>query len=293
MQCPGPFDIQRVQESQWDAREPEFLLKDVGAAEFRRTRTARDPRFTDVERGLLRMSFHSFVVRTQQGTLLVDTCVGNHKERPLLAEWHEQEFPYLARLRDAGLTPADINFVCCTHLHGDHIGWNTQLDNGKWVPTFPNARYLFADREIAYWEALHEREPDNMYRQGWTDSVLPVLLSGQAQRVDDAAEILSGVRLRPAPGHTPGNIIIELNDGKERAVMSGDVAHHPVQIEHPEWSSNFDEDPARARLTRLALLEELADTRTVMLPAHFAAPTAVHITSDAAGFYYVAVESGK
>ena len=232
------------------------------------------------------MSFHSFVVRTPQGTLLVDTCVGNHKERPMLAEWHQQEFPYLERLAQAGLTPPDIDFVCCTHLHGDHVGWNTRLVNGRWVPTFPNARYLFADTEIAYWERLHEQEPGNMYRRVWDDSVLPVLVSGQAERVDSEAEILSGVRLRPAPGHTPGNVVIELDDGKARAIMTGDVVHHAVQIERPDWCSNFDDDQARAQRTRRALLEQLADTDTLMLPAHFSGPTAVRIVSEADGFFY-------
>ncbi len=290
MRCPGPFDIERVQESQWNAREPAFLLEGVSPEDFRATRTARDSRFSDVDKGLLRMSFHSFVVRTPQGTLLVDTCVGNHKERRMLPEWHQQEFPYLDRLAQAGLTPADIDFVCCTHLHGDHVGWNTRLDNGRWVPTFPNARYLFADTEIAYWERLHEQEPANMYRQVWDDSVLPVLVSGQAERVDSEAEILSGVRLRPAPGHTPGNVVIELDDGKARAIMTGDVVHHPVQIERPDWCSNFDDDQAQAQRTRQALLEKLADTDTLMLPAHFAAPSAVRIVSEADGFFYTASE---
>jgi len=293
MLCPGPFDIQRVLESQWDAREPAFLLKDVSREDFGHTRTARDPRFSDVEKGLLRMSFHSFVVRTPEGTLLVDTCVGNHKERRMLPEWHQQEFPYLERLGQAGLAPADIDFVCCTHLHGDHVGWNTRLENGRWVPTFPNARYLFADTEIAYWEQLHEREPGNMYRQVWDDSVLPVLLSGQAMRVDSEAEILSGVRLRPAPGHTPGNVVVELDDGRRQAVMTGDVVHHPVQIERPHWCSNFDDNPDHARLTRHAVLKRLADTDTIMLPAHFTAPTAVRISSEGDGFFYGTVERKK
>jgi glyoxylase-like metal-dependent hydrolase (beta-lactamase superfamily II) len=286
MRCPGPFDIQRVQESQWNAREPGFLLTGVSREDFRGTRTARDERFTDVEHGLLRMSFHSFVVRTAQGTLLVDTCVGNHKERPMLPEWHQQTFPYIERLGAAGLTPADIDFVCCTHLHADHVGWNTRLENHRWVPTFPNARYLFANSEITYWEQLHQKEPGNMYQQAWDDSVLPVLTSGQAERVDDEAEILPGVRLRPAPGHTPGNVVIELDDGQSQAVMSGDVVHHPVQIERPDWCSNFDADQTQAQITRRALLERLADTDTVLLPAHFAGPTAVRISTETGGFYY-------
>lgn len=286
MRLPGPFKIQRVLEFEWPAREPGFLLHNVTAAEFAATRTARDPRFVDPGTRLLIMSFHSFVVWTGRGTLLVDTCVGNHKERPLIPEWHLQEFPYLTRLQQAGLTPADIDFVCCTHLHGDHVGWNTQLENGRWVPTFPNARYLFAAAEVDYWRQYHVDHPGDPYYRPWADSVLPVLETGQAELVASDHEIAPGISLAPAPGHTPGNVVIELDDGRQRAVMSGDVIHHPVQIERPEWSSNFDGDPDAARATRRALLEQLGDANTVLLPAHFAAPTAVRITREANGFFY-------
>jgi glyoxylase-like metal-dependent hydrolase (beta-lactamase superfamily II) len=286
MQMPGPFQIQRVVEFLWPAREPGFLLRDVTAADFATTRTSRDERFVDPQSGLLIMSFHSFVVQTGAGTLLVDTCVGNHKDRPIIPEWHQQEFPYLERLGQAGLRPEDIDFVCCTHLHADHVGWNTRLDNGRWVPTFPNARYVFAAAEIEFWEQYHLDNPGDAYYRPWSDSVLPVLDANRAQLVASDHEIADGIRLQPAPGHTPGNVVIELDDGKQRAVMSGDVIHHAVQIERPEWSANFDGDPDAARITRLALLERLADTGTVLLPAHFSGPTAVGITSDSGGFFY-------
>ena len=286
MYLPGPFQIQRVLEFEWPDLEPEFLLHDVAAGEFAVTRTARDPRFANPETGLLILSFHSFVVQTDLGTLLVDTCVGNHKERPLIPEWHLQEFPYLARLDQAGLTPADIDFVCCTHLHADHVGWNTRLDDDRWVPTFPNAKYLFAATEIDYWTQYHVEHPDNPYYRSWVDSVLPVLEAGQGESVCDDSEIVPGIRLRPAPGHTPGNVVIELDDNRQRAVMSGDVIHHPVQIERSDWSSNFDLDPDAARVTRQALLEELADTDVVLLPAHFAPPTAMCVIRAGEGYFY-------
>lgn len=280
MRLPGPFEIQRVQEFEWPARELDFLLLNATRNDFNTTRTSRDERFVDVATGLLRMSFHSFVVRTPQGVLLVDTCVGNHKHRPVIPEWHMQDFPYLARLQRAGLTPDDIDYVCCTHLHGDHVGWNTRLKNGRWVPTFPNARYLFADAEYRYWEQFHAENPGHVFEHAWHDSVLPVMEAGLVDRVTSDHEIMSGIRLSPAPGHTPGNVVIELGDGEHRAIMSGDVLHHPVQIERPEWSSVFDEDPDRARVTRRALLEHIADRPVLLMGAHFAGPTALRVETE-------------
>lgn len=289
MKMPGPFDVQRVQEFVWTDRELNFVfLPEAMPEEFAHTRISKDPRFVDVEAGMLIMSFHSFVVRTDHGTLLVDTCVGNHKDRPMVPEWHQQEFPYLERLQAAGLAPDDIDYVCCTHLHGDHIGWNTQLVDGRWVPTFPNARYLLAASEIDYWTDLHATEPENMYWRGWQDSILPVIEEGLVDRVADDHEVLPGIRLAPAPGHTPGNVVIDLEQGGERAVMSGDVIHHPVQIERPDWSSNFDGDPDRARESRRRLLERVADTGTHVLGAHFSGPTALRIASRGDGFDYEA-----
>ena len=286
MRLPGPFEIQRVQESEWPGRAVNFLLLNVTQEQFAATRTSHDERFVNVAQGLLRMSFHSLVVRTPQGVLLVDTCVGNHKNRPMLPEWHRQTFPYLERLQQVGLTPNDIDFVCCTHLHADHVGWNTQLENEHWQPTFKNARYLFAEKEISFWEQYHLDTPGTPYERAWQDSMLPVMEAGLIDRVASDHEIMPGIRLRPAPGHTPGNVIIELDDGKQSAVMSGDVIHHPVQIERPEWSSNFDEDPSEARQTRLDLLQRLANTSIILLGAHFAGPTALTIISDGDGYGY-------
>ena len=287
MKMPGPFDIRRVQEFEWRHQELNFvLLPDATPEEFARTRVSRDPRFVDVDTATLIMSFHSYVVRSEHGVLLVDACVGNHKTYPTLNEWHQKEFPYLERLHAAGLTPDDIDYVCCTHLHGDHVGWNTRREHGQWIPTFRNAKYLMAAAELRYWEDLHANEPDNMYQHVWRESVLPVVELGRVERVASDHEIWPGIRLRPAPGHTPGNVVIELDDGRERAVMSGDVMHHPVQIERPEWSSCFDGDPDAARISRRELLERVADTGIHLLGAHFAGPTALRVTSDGDGFDY-------
>ena len=282
----GPFSIEKVVEFEWPDRDPEFLLRDVTASDFRATRTADDPRFVNQSAKTLIMSFHSYVVRVADVTVLIDTCVGNDKERPALAEWHLQQRPYLDRLRAAGLEPADINFICCTHLHADHVGWNTQLSNGRWVPTFPNARYLFAADEVEYWQQFHAADPDNMFKNSWTDSVLPVLEAGQAELVGSDFEITAGLQLQPAPGHTPGNVVIRLQNDTQQAVLSGDVVHHPVQIERPEWSSNFCLDPRLSAATRHQLLEEIADTETILLAAHFAGPSALKVVGSNGGFFY-------
>ena len=286
MNLPGPFEIRKVLDLEWVVPEVEMFLLDVTTAEFRRTRTADDPRFVEQATARPILSFHSYLVRTPAGNLLVDSCVGNQKQRPQLAVWNMREGAYLQRLSAAGVAPEDVNFVCCTHLHADHIGWNTRLTDGRWVPTFPNARYIFADAEVAYWEGFHRADPQNIYCQSWQDSVLPVLEAGLVDRVRSDHEIASGIRLRPAPGHTPGNVVIELDDGRNRAVMSGDVIHHPVQIEQAAWTSRFCRDPLAARTRRIELLQRIAGTGTVLLAAHFAGPTAVRVTEDRDGFFY-------
>ncbi len=286
MRLPGPFDIHRVQEFEWREREPSFLLRNVSRTDVLATQAGRDGAFADPATGLLIMSFHSLVIKTAGGNLLVDACVGNHKNRPFLPEWHQQERPYLDRLQAIGLGAADIDFVCCTHLHGDHVGWNTRLEDGRWVPTFPNARYLFAAGELSYWENYHQVDPGNPYSRPWDDSVLPVISAGQVDRVDYDHEILAGIHLSHAPGHTPGNVVIELDDGRARAILSGDVVHHPVQIERVDWCSQFDTDPYRAMETRAALLNGIADTETYLMGAHFSGPSVLRVLRDGDGFTY-------
>ncbi|MDJ0928593.1 MAG: MBL fold metallo-hydrolase [Gammaproteobacteria bacterium] len=267
-------------EFEWPEREPEFLLTGVTREDISGTRTGNDARFVDPATHLLLMSFHSLVVRTRAGVLLVDTCVGNHKDRPMLPEWHQQEWPYLERLAQAGLTPADIDYVCCTHLHGDHVGWNTMLDNGRWVPTFPNARYLFALDELSYWESHHREDPDSIYRRPWEDSVLPVIEAGQAQLVEMDHAVDDELWLEPTPGHTPGHVSVRIASQGEEALITGDVMHHPCQMARPDWTSTPDVNPEQACATRRALLESVADTPVLVTGTHFATPTAGHVRRD-------------
>jgi len=221
----------------------------------------------------LLLSFHSFMVRNGKHTILVDLCCGNDKDRPTHPAWHMRNGPFLDNLAKAGVQPANIDFVMCTHLHADHVGWNTQLIDGAWVPTFPNAQYLFAEKEFTHWQQLHEQNPPEPVLYGsYLDSVLPVIDSGQAQLVKSNHQVGNGIHMEAAYGHTPGNVIIHVEDTDGHAILCGDAIHHPIQLAHPEWSTNFCTDPVQSRETRTAFLNDYADTQTAILPAHFQAP---------------------
>ncbi|MHA1566837.1 MAG: MBL fold metallo-hydrolase [Alphaproteobacteria bacterium] len=286
LQLPNDIRIQSVQELERTDVPLAQLLDDVSAEQFAQTVTARDARFVNLQTHNLRMSSHSLVVRTSQGNVMIDTCVGNEKSRPQIPPWHMQSWPYLERLGQLELTPADIDYVCCTHLHADHVGWNTRLDNGVWVPTFPNARYMFAEPELRYWEQTYREKPEHVFAESWNDSVLPVIEAGQADVVAADHEVVRGVCLQPAFGHSPGNVVVSVSAGGQRAMLSGDVMHHPVQIERPHWNSIYDQDRERAQATREQLLQTVADGRTYLIGAHFAGPTALRVTAAGDRFSY-------
>lgn len=234
------------------------------------------PTYLDGDDGLI-LSFHSYLIRTNRHTILVDSCIGNDKERPARPSWHRRRGPYLDRLAQAGVRAEDVDIVMCTHLHADHVGWNTQLRDGRWVPTFPRARYLFGAREVAHWRA-RAAEPDGPLNHGsWDDSVVPVLGAGAADLVADDHRIDDMLGLAPAPGHTPGGVVLNLAAAKGRAVFCGDAVHHPVQGIDPAWSSRFCADPALAAMTRRRLLEDAVDSGAWFMPAHFAGPEFVRM----------------
>ena len=286
LQLSSDIRIQSVQEHERSDLPLSQLLDDVSPEQFAQTVTSRDVRFVNLQTNNLRMSSHSLILRTPQGNVMVDTCVGNDKPRPQIPPWHMQSWPYLERLGKLGLTPADIDYVCCTHLHADHVGWNTRLNNGVWVPTFPNARYLFAEPELRYWEQVHRENPQHVFTTSWNDSVLPVIEARQADVVAADHEVVDGICLQPAFGHSPGNVVISVNAGEQHAVLSGDVMHHPVQIERPHWNSIYDQDRVLAQTTREKLLQSVADGRTYLIAAHFAGPTTLRVTETGGNFSY-------
>ncbi|MFL2771803.1 MAG: MBL fold metallo-hydrolase [Rhodospirillaceae bacterium] len=281
MYIPGPFDIVRIIELEGDFRVPEFLLPDATQDAVRDSKIASDPRFYNAKTHMLMMSFHTFVIRTARNNILVDTCIGNDKERPELPDWHQRSGSFLRDLAKAGVPAESIDYVLCTHLHADHVGWNTKLLDGRWVPTFPNARYLMARKEVEHWSYVRETSGELANHRSWDDSVQPIIEAGQAVLVESDYEIEPGIHLIPAPGHTPGNVILHVSDGTQRAYFIGDTIHHPLQIEHPGWSSNFCWDPDESRETRKKFLDDVADTDALIMPAHFATPTAVRILGSA------------
>ncbi len=242
-------------------------------------------RFVDGAGFRLLLSFHTWLVRTPSRTLLVDTCIGDHKPRERYAAWNRKRGPYLERLAAAGVRPEDVDCVMCTHLHADHVGWNTRLVDGRWVPTFPNAEYLMAEAEYRHYRAAHDAGPEVPVNYGsFADSVLPVVANGQARLVASDHRVAAGLYLEAAPGHTPGNVLIHLERGGQHAIFSGDVLHHPVQLVHPDWSTRFCYDAEASRRVRRGLLERVAGTPTRLMTAHFQSPGCGRVVRDGAAF---------
>jgi glyoxylase-like metal-dependent hydrolase (beta-lactamase superfamily II) len=237
--------------------------------------------------GEVLLPMQSYLVRTSHHTILIDTCIGNHKERPNRPSWHlKSDDAWMKALAANGATVEDVDFVMCTHMHADHVGWNTRLEDGRWVPTFPNARYVFSRREADAW---HEGVP-GFYRDAYEDSVLPVIEAGRADLVADDHALDDEVWLEPTPGHTPGHVAIHLHGGDGRAVMSGDLMHCPVQCLHPEWVVGADWDRALAGRTRRRFLERCCEAGTLVCTAHFPLPSAGRIVADGNAFRFVADE---
>jgi len=230
-------------------------------------------------------TYQSFLLRLPGRTILIDTCVGDGKARPPHFAAYPKK-PWLDAFVDEGLSFDDIDLVICTHLHVDHVGWNTRLIDGRWEPTFPKARYIFGRVECEYWEDQVNKGHDLAGRI-WADSCLPLIRSGRAELVEMDADLGGGVRLSPAPGHTPGMVCVNVSSaGGRRVVFAADVLHHPIQCREPGWSTCFCEDPVQAAATRRDLLEEIADTDVIIVPEHVPFPTAGQIESDGDRFRY-------
>jgi glyoxylase-like metal-dependent hydrolase (beta-lactamase superfamily II) len=230
------------------------------------------PHFVDGE-GRLRQSVHTFVIRSSDLTVLVDTCIGNDKDRGGRRPFHMLRTAFLEDLGAAGVAPETVDVVICTHLHVDHVGWNTRLADGRWVPTFPRARYVFARREWEHWTS----EEEDGTKRILADSVAPVLDAGLAELVEMDHRVSDGIWLEPTPGHTPGHVSVRLHADGADAVITGDLMHHPVQVAEPAWQSAFDTDPAQARETRRAFCARYADRPVAVLGTHFHHPTAGRI----------------
>ena len=238
------------------------------------------PAALDAEDRLV-LCFQSYVVRTPTHTVLVDSCIGNDKDRPTRPSWHRKTDDSFVRGLDAvGLSVEEIDVVMCTHLHADHVGWNTRLQDGRWVPTFPRARYVFSACELEYWTQQNAKKPI----PAMEDSVLPIVAANRADLVTSDHAVGDHVRLLPTPGHTPDHFAVRLGRGRDEAVLTGDLLHSPLQARYPEISMFADNNPAQAADTRRRFLERYCDTGTVCCTAHFPSPSTGRIRRWGDGF---------
>jgi glyoxylase-like metal-dependent hydrolase (beta-lactamase superfamily II) len=285
----GGVSVARVEEVLEQGFDPNFLLPGFDAALLDEHPQLAGPNFFHAGSGKVMSSIQSWLIRLQGKTILVDTCSGNGKARalPLFRRFHMLDFPYLDNLAAAGVRPEDVDFVFNTHLHIDHVGWNTRRDGERWVPTFPNARYLFGRAEYDHWReggAGRARLPENV--DVIRDSVDPVIEAGLVDFVDPGDEILPGLKVVAAPGHTETQLNLVYEKDGESFVCSADVLHQPIQVYAPELNSCFCEDQEAARATRLRLLEHCAETGALLLPSHFGPPHAGFIGRRDGGYTF-------
>ena len=278
----GEVTITRILESTFDGGLDAFMP--FATPEAIRAIEWLGPEFVTPE-GVLKFSIHALVIEAEGRRILVDTCVGNEKERAAFPIWHMQQYAFLRDLAAAGFSPDTIDTVLCTHLHLDHVGWNTMKVGEKWVPTFPNARYLIGETEFRQLsEGIAAAPADDVMRQVdrlvLNDSVTPVIEAGLVDFVSSDHQICETVRLVPTPGHTAGHVSVEISSGKDTALITGDFIHHPCQLAHPDWSITSDFDPDESTRTRSRIFSRFAGTDNLVIGTHWPDPTAGHVDRD-------------
>jgi glyoxylase-like metal-dependent hydrolase (beta-lactamase superfamily II) len=235
------------------------------------------------EEGRLKMSIHSLVVETPKHRIVVDTGLGNDKQGRNVPTWNNRNEPFLEKLTLAGFPPDSIDTVLCTHLHVDHVGWNTRLASGKWVPTFANARYLFGKTEFEHWRY---RSVEPAHIAVFNDSVKPIWDAGKAELIASDAKLTDEISMISTPGHSPGHMSVHIRSDGEEGLLTGDVAHHPCQMAHLDWSSTADSDPKQSVVARRELFSRFADTPTLVIGGHY---NAGHIKRDGEAFKFIAL----
>ena len=281
----GDVSLTRIVEMEMPLLEARAFFPDWDAAAVTPHAGWMVPRHYRPDSGLVVIAIQAFLIRTARHTILVDSCVGNNKPRNR-EFFDDAEFPWMDRFLATGARPEDVDFVLCTHLHVDHVGWNTRLENGRWVPTFPNAKYIFARTELDYW--LSQSERGLMTRTGdyVADSVIPILEAKRELLVEMDHQIEDGIVLAPLPGHTPGQVGLHIASGGDEALLCGDLMHHMIQCHIPAWSTIACADPAAARATREAFLDRYAETDVTILPSHFPNPSAGRVVPEGEAFAF-------
>jgi glyoxylase-like metal-dependent hydrolase (beta-lactamase superfamily II) len=283
----GSVTIQRIVEQEGPFFEALQFFPALTNELLVENRAWLQPKFMDA-RDTLVLCIQSYLVQTPDHNILVDTCVGNHKPRPNRAFWHMLDSDrYEKNLAAAGLGVAEVDFVMCTHLHPDHVGWNTRLENGRWVPTFPNARYIFADRELEYWTV---REKEDSAASPWiTDSVLPIVAAQRAEIVKSTHQFDERVTLISTPGHTIDHFSLRVGEAGADAIITGDMIHSPLQTRYPELSARPDYDPEQSAQTRRKIFAEICGSSTLLCTAHFPSPSVGRLVAWGDAFDFVAL----
>ena len=282
----GQLQIDRVEEFCAAVVAPQELLSGLPDDAVSRHADWLLPDCIDPGSGRMITSVHSWLVRTRHHTILIDTCYGNDKTRPSLPAADHLDTPWLARLAQKGVHPDEVDFVMCTHLHSDHVGWNTQLKDGRWVPTFPNARYIFSRKEYEHWRS-NLSNADTWGQGGvFEDSVLPCMEAGLVTLVEDGFSLDDNLMVEAAPGHTLGNAIIRARSQGSTGLFSGDCMHTPLQMAYPDVNTVVCEEPALARQTRRRILTECAEHGHLLLPAHFPPPFVCRVSAAGDAFRY-------
>lgn len=268
----GEVEVWRTLEIHAPFMTPEELFPDAGP-DVRAVIEDLVPGSIDARSGRLILPIQGFLLKTPSHNILVDSCVGNDKNNPDYSDWHQRsDGRFMAALKAAGVSTPEIDYVLCTHLHVDHIGWNTQMEDGRWVPTFPNARYLMPKDD----EETQRLRRSNAY----VESVLPVVEAGQVELVEAGHQLGDHVTLFPTPGHTPGHVSILVKSRGHEAVITGDALHISAQCQYPDWHFKFDADADRAVTSRRLLLEHCSETSCMVLGSHFALPSLGYVNAE-------------
>jgi glyoxylase-like metal-dependent hydrolase (beta-lactamase superfamily II) len=266
----GDITITRILELEAPFLRPQEFFDEAMPEAVEPHRHWLEPNALDPDTGKMILPVQSYLIRTRHHTILIDTCIGCRKSYDGVPEWQDlRDETWLGSLANAGVNPGDIDYVFCTHLHVDHCGWNTRLVDGRWTPTFPNAKYILAGEEYA----ASETDNTAVFRE----NVLPVMEADQAVLVDTDYALDDEVWLTPSPGHTIGHVSVNIASRGHKAVMTGDLMHSPIQLAHPDWSPNFDYDPLLSAETRQKFLDIHCETNTLVLTAHFPSPSIGHV----------------
>lgn len=283
----GPLRVHRIADMdrvKWPATA---MFRAMSGEALAQAAARTPPGMIDVEQGSLLLSFNSYVVETPDALVLVDAGLGNDKERPDRPLWHKRSSRFLEALTAMSFAPERFDVVINTHLHADHVGWNTVLEGGAWVPTFPRARYVTPQGELAHWGKLYESKGIETLHGAYADSVAPLVALGRLEAVPTPCEVVPGVALEPAHGHSPGMAVVRVKAEGAEILFLADAVHHPLQLSDLETTSNFCENPAMANATRRRLLDECVARGTIVAPYHFPTPVFGRFQKAGASFIYM------